>query len=136
MPLQLGNPNNWEPIFDSQVAAVELAPAIFQPIPPITAPVLIDKPILAVIVQCPNARQNWRLGCWITPEFQVGLPFGLVDGQRLAIQIDQARLISFYPKLADTYRIRFDVPPWHNLIRITAYVYTGQGSPIVGVLEQ
>lgn len=127
MTLQLENPAHWEEIYSQIHRAVVVIPGrSYDPIPPIDIPGIQSTQYLNCVAESQLARETWRLGGWLYQVVEVPGRSDFVDlnASKNFVPINDARLI-FLPRLAPTYRLRFEVPWWHEEISLTIWRYTG-----------
>ncbi|MCC5641130.1 hypothetical protein LC593_35980 [Nostoc sp. CHAB 5844] len=127
--LQLGNADNWEQIYHTSVAAVNVTPKVHAPIPEITVPLLLENHILAVYIttEVPEGS-NWNFAGFLNQKFELGLTVGGTpeadELSRRKLWLNRIKLVMFQ-KLTSNYAISFDVPKWFKNVNLTAWQYIG-----------
>ncbi|OCQ98958.1 hypothetical protein BCD64_23250 [Nostoc sp. MBR 210] len=127
--LQLGNADNWQQIYNTSVAAVNVTPDTHVPIAEITVPFLIDTHVLAVYIttNIPEGR-DWNFAGFLNQKFELGLTVGGVpeadELSRRKLWLNRIKLVIF-PPLTSTYAISFDVPKWFKNVSLTVWEYIG-----------
>ena len=131
--LELSNSQNWENIYNTTVSAVQVPLAgggfLQSPIPEIIVPLLLEKQILAVLINTnvPDGRK-WYFGGFLYQRFQLGLVVGgnpdASNISRRRIQLGKVQLVTF-TKLTNTYSLAISVPPWFPSASIIIWEYTG-----------
>jgi hypothetical protein len=127
--LQLSNAANWEQIYNTSVAAVNITPDTHVPIAEITVPFLIDTHVLAVYIttDVPEGRE-WFFAGYLNQKFELGLTVGGTpeadELSRRKLSINRIKLI-ILPKITANYAISFSVPKWFKSVQITVWQYIG-----------
>ena len=134
--VELNNSNNWESIYSTSVAAVQVpiqnGTYLSSPIPEIVVPLLLETFILAVSVTT-NVPENssWRFAGYCNQKISTGLVVGggqdatTVKGQPLFLE--QINLILFN-KISTSYSISVKVPKWFTSAQLIIWQYTGTDS--------
>jgi hypothetical protein len=123
--LQLGNSSNWLKFY-SQYFRVEFkTPKEYIPLPPVTLPVQSEHRVLVAGCTSQTAKGSWYLGGWLRPIVETGdTDFVFAELDSIPVPLNVPRLI-LLPQIAGSYRLRFEVPFWHQEITLTIYQYIG-----------
>ena len=123
--LELGNPLNWEQIYDETFTAQGLPNGAFYPLDPVIMPVLLTSPILALAASSTDARANWRLGYWarqyIAP---AGVGFGALETSTEKAFLNRTTIARFH-LWAPQYQLRLAFPYWVRSMSVGIWQYTG-----------
>jgi hypothetical protein len=126
--LNLGNPDNWNQVYNTTVAALLIGNGRYAPIPKIAVPIQLESPILAVYISCSPNKPTWKFGAWLNQNIFTGLTIGgLTDAenvQRRKIWLNKISLARL-DKLSENYAVSFDIPKWFESVSISLWEYTG-----------
>jgi hypothetical protein len=134
--LNLTDGSYWRQIYQQLHRANPASPRGYYPIPPITIPILLSNYIVAVAAESQLARSNWWLGCRLQMVIDVpGSAFGNVEAHQVNVPLNRGVLVSL-PHLAPQYKLRADVPSWHQELSLTIYEYMGPSGDSTETLIQ
>lgn len=127
--LQLANVANWEQIYTYSASAVKINDRMYEPIPEIEVPLLIEKHVLAVYVNTSVPEGSvWYFGGFLNQKFQLGLTIGGVpDADELTrrkLSLNRIKLVVL-PKITANYAISLSVPKWFKSVSLTVWQYIG-----------
>jgi hypothetical protein len=130
--IDLSNSNNWLLVWEKLTIAqrVVIDPEKqFHPIPSINMPVQLESHIFAVLIENQKARSSWRYAGRITQLIQTGIiGYGGSNDVEVAefrkLWLNRVSLYIF-PKVTNTFSLKFDVPRWFEEISITVWEYIG-----------
>ncbi len=123
--LQLANASNWILFYRQYFRVRFLGPTTYEPLAPITLPVQSEHRILVAGCTSQTAKSTWYLGGWLRPVIDTGATdFGFAELDRVPIPLNAPRLVML-PQVASNYKLRFEVPYWHQEITLTVYQYIG-----------
>lgn len=126
--LDLQNPQNWNSIYESGVLRVSRVGSGWIPIPAFDIPVICQHHILFCTAESQLAKQFWWLGIRLQMLIDVpGTPFEVIQADKINIPVNRGFLARF-PQLTDQFRLRVEVPPWHEEISIRLWEYTGSSA--------
>lgn len=124
--LQLGSAANWRSVYQQMHRANPSRRRGYIPIVPIQIPILFESHILAAAADSQFAREHWWLGYRIKMLIDVpGSDFLDFAAYEVAIPVNRGGTLIRLPKLAPQFRLRAEVPFWHEEMLITIYEYTG-----------
>jgi hypothetical protein len=132
--LDLGNNANWV-IVDSRTEIGVPQPGFrYNPIPGFTFNHLFESPIMAIKCVAPEARikPTWWYAGRATMYARLGLGAQFGDATVAAIasapaQLQAAKLF-YWPKVVETYEVRFKIPYWISQMTVEAAEYVGPRS--------
>lgn len=123
--LELGNPANWQQVYDENFAGDPAPNNRYYPILDRVVPVLFDSPILAFAASSTDARSNWRLGYWarqyIAPS---GIGTGAIESRQIKAYLNRT-VLSRFELLAREYQVRLSFPYWLRTVSVGIWQYTG-----------
>ena len=123
--LNLQNPLNWNAIYESGLIRVQRTGAGWLPIPAFEPPIVCQNPILFCTAESQLAKQFWWLGIRLEMLIDVpGSPFEVIQAHKINIPINRG-FLAIFPPFTDQFRLRIEVPPWHEEISIRIWEYTG-----------
>lgn len=126
--LSLNNAQNWQlfhrQIYRSQEAVSQGRVRGHIPIPPQTLPLLSDRNILAAGCHSDKAKSTWFSGGWLVPVVACGGEFLEADFGFYRLPLNSVRLIQI-PAIAQSYKLRFQIPAWFEEISLSVYQYIG-----------
>ncbi len=124
----LGNANNWEPLWSTNLEGVSAGADRYYPIPEVSCPVLIDKHILAVSTNSSNSSPSWKSAGFLNYKIRTGLVVGgspdTQIGKSFRIKINQITLL-ILPRYSETFSISFGIHFWIQQISINVWQYVG-----------
>ena len=126
--VQLGNSDNWERLWETNIYAAKTSLRTYVPIPEIECPFLIDKFILNIYVSQTEGKDYWRFAGFLNQKLlgRLTVPgqaeFNAINKERL--YLNRWMLFNF-PKLTTDYTISFEIPFWFRDVDIKVYQYTG-----------
>ncbi len=142
--LNLSDSANWEQFYSTSVDAVTTDNGSkYTPIPEIVIPSLVYSRIIAVYVNCANAKPTWHFAGFINQKINLGITVGsLPDSDAVSkrkLYLNRISLIIFpkflnrisliiFPKLVTNYSVSFEVPRWFQQASIILWQYTGSES--------
>jgi len=125
--LQLDNNAFWSRVYNQQFYAEPTAERRYQPIPPINVPFLFSSHVLAIATDSQFARSWWWLGVRAKMVIQSpGTEFAELEASEIKVPVNSGILARF-PKLSAQYRLKLEVPWWHQEMRVTIWEYLGPG---------
>jgi hypothetical protein len=95
-------------------------PNAYIPIPKVNINDISDYPFIRVLVNNPQAKPTWRLGCW--GEFLVDEPNAEQLVWRFRCPLGRPS-IHQKPDFLGTYRLRFDIPFWFERCNLFIWGY-------------
>jgi hypothetical protein len=123
--LDLQNPLNWNAIYESGLLQVSRTGSGWIPIPAFEPPILCQHRILFCTAESQRAKQFWWLGVRLEMLIDVpGTPFETIPAYKINIPVNRG-FLSIFPPLADQFRLRIEIPPWHEEMKIRIWEYTG-----------
>lgn len=122
--LELGNPSNWELIYNETFTAGAAPRGGYFPLQPVDIPVLLSSPIIVVEAQNLDAKPWWYLGCRMQQVLSVGIAPDRVLGAFVRCPVNRPRIFRF-PRLAADYSLRAEIPPWYERMKISVFEYLG-----------
>lgn len=120
--LQLGNPDNWQQVYEASFNAAPAPNGRYYPINPVVMPVLLSSPIVALAAFSLDAAPRWRLGYWAR-QYIVTNGFGAIEGATQKAFLNRF-MIARYRMLAPQYQLRLEIPYWLRSIDITIWEYS------------
>lgn len=132
--LALGNSANWTLVHAETESAVLVPGFRYNPIPGFTLNHLFESPIMVIRCVAPENRikPTWWYAGRATMYARMGFNTGLGEAGVTAIasapaQLQAAKLF-YWPKVVETYEVRFKIPYWISQMYIEAYEYVGPRS--------
>jgi hypothetical protein len=127
--LALQNTANWQSLWSTSLAAVQLANGSFVPMNPIVVPYLLETDIIAISVSATTAKPSWRVAGNVAKKIATGIttPGGAPDttiSDRRLLWFNQLNLYRF-ARLTDTYALEITPKWWIKDIQLDIFIYTG-----------
>jgi hypothetical protein len=123
--LQLGDSALWSRVYNQMHYAQPATPSGFMPIPAFNIPILFSSHILAIATDSQYARSWWWLG--VRAKMLIDSPgtdFGELEAYGLRVPVN-AGILARFPKLTPQYRLKIEIPWWHQEMRVTIWEYLG-----------
>jgi hypothetical protein len=121
----LQNANQWQEVYDQMHQVTRLSSTSYIPIPPFTVPILLTSHTLMISTDSEEALARWWLGVRVQMLIDVpGSDFGELPTDRINIPVNRGLLVRF-PKLSNQYRLRVEVPEWHQTMRLSIWEFMG-----------
>lgn len=125
---QLVTGSNWELSYSQLKVAQFTSPTRYKPIPPFELPVTFISPILNVTAESTKSKARWWLGCRASMIIDIpGTAFEETIARVIAIPINRPFLLQL-PRIAPQYRLRIDIPYWHEELWLKVWEYGGDVS--------
>lgn len=123
--LELGNPANWEQVYDETFTADPAPHGRYYPILDRIVPVLFDSPILAFAASSTDAQPNWRLGYWVRQYIAPsGVGTGAIESRQTKAYLNRT-VMSRFQLYAAEYQVRLSFPYWLRSISVGIWEYVG-----------
>lgn len=123
--LDLQNAQLWQLLYVSGVYQVVHVGNGWVPIPPFYLPIICTHHTLMVSAESQLAKAEWWLGIRLQMIIDApGTDFGEIPAQSINVPINRPFLVQF-SDLSDSYRLRVEVPPWHEEMSIRIWQYIG-----------
>jgi hypothetical protein len=129
--LDLGNTNNWQPIWNISKASEQMPnkPVGYSlPIEPIVVPFLLENHIIALYAESITAKYRWKLAGKVTKKIATGITVGgAVDtssSDKRSFYLKEINLFRF-TQLTSTYALEIAPMWWLSQINLTLWIYTG-----------
>jgi hypothetical protein len=121
----LQDANQWQEVYDQMHQATRLSSTSYIPIPPFIVPILLTTHTLMIATDSQEALAHWWLGVRVQMLIDVpGSDFSELPTERINIPVNRGLLVRL-PKLSNQYRLRVEVPHWHQTMRLTIWEFTG-----------
>jgi hypothetical protein len=122
--LDLSSNDSWQLVYNETKTASYLNSTDYRPIPSFELPFILHSPYLLIEAANIEAKPWWFLGCRILQIVQVGVApsTALADFRR--IPVNRPTLCKF-PRLADDYLLKVEIPPWYDRMKIAIHEYAG-----------
>jgi hypothetical protein len=124
----LGNENNWESLWNTNLEGVPSGTDRYYPIPETTCPLLIDKHILAVATNSNKSSPSWKSAGFLNYKIRTGLVVGGIPntqiGKGFRLKLNQITLL-ILPRYSETFSISFGIHYWIQQISIDVFQYIG-----------
>jgi len=130
--VNLGDAANWESIYFGSLSAV-VPSGTYKPlpIPEFTVPIKVSQNIIAVAVSSTAAKASWYFAGYLNQRITTGLISGnLPDSdvvERKRLHLNRIS-IQIFPKLASTYTLSLQFPPWFTQVSFNLWAYIGPQS--------
>jgi len=125
---ELGSVENWQLVYDQffyAQPAPEVNPNAYHPIPDAQIPFLFDRHVLAIATSSTKVKPRWYLaGRLIQQISALGTDFIDAQANRINLQLNRTQLVVL-PQLSSTYKLRVEIPWWHEEMGLTIWEYTG-----------
>lgn len=127
----LGNASFWQLAYD-QFFYAQPAPGVnpnaYHPIPDAQVPFLFDRHILTVATSSTKVKPHWYLAARLIQQITArGTEFIDANASRVNIGLNRTQLVVL-PKFSADYKIRFEIPWWHEEMGFAVWEYTGPES--------
>jgi hypothetical protein len=122
--LDLVSGDSWQIVYNETKTASYINTTDYRPIPSFELPFILHSPYL--LVEAANIEANpWCfLGLRLQQIIQVGVApsTALADFRRIPVN---RPTICKFPRLADDYLLKVEIPPWYDKMKVSIYEYAG-----------
>ncbi|MEC4806522.1 MAG: hypothetical protein SAJ12_07280 [Jaaginema sp. PMC 1079.18] len=128
--LALADSSLWGLLWNTDITAVTDSLGRYEPISPITVPVVPDSHILAAYISSSTAKSYWRFAGFCTQKLQTGITVGGsintdASPERRKVWLNRWTLLDF-PKYTQAYSMVFEPPHWLQQYSIQLFQWTGE----------